>query len=55
MNALVPAFTDRFDVLGTGQNTMFNIGFLWAGDDVAQSVGAASKVDAVANDKRGQL
>ena len=52
MNALVLASAHWFGVLGTGQSTMFNIGLLRAGDDAAQPVRAASKVNAVANDKR---
>lgn len=48
MNALVLVNAYRLVLLGKCQNPVRNFKLLWVGLDVAQSIGAASKVIAVA-------
>jgi hypothetical protein len=55
MNALVLVVAHRLGFLGKRQNPVRDFKLLWAGLDVAQSIGAASKVIAVAYDKWRQL
>ena len=50
-NALVLVIAHRVGLLGKRQNSVQYFKFLWAGLDVAQSIGTASKVIAVAYDK----
>ena len=51
MNALVLGTARRLGFLGKCQNPVRDFKLLWAGLDVAQPIGAASKVVAVAYDK----
>ena len=51
MNALVLDTANRLGLLGKCQNSVPDFKLLRAGLDVAQSIGAASKVIAVAYDK----
>lgn len=51
MNALVLVTAYRLGFLGKCQNSVRDFKLLWAGLDVAQSIGAASKAIAVAYDK----
>ena len=55
MYALVLASAHRLGFLGSCKSPVHAFGFLWAGDEFAQPVRAASKVVAVANNQRGKL
>lgn len=51
MNALVLVTAYRLGILGKCQNSVRGFKLLWVGLDVAQPIGAASKVIAVAYNK----
>jgi hypothetical protein len=51
MNALVLVIAYRLGFLGKCQNSVRDFKLLWAGLDVAQSIGAASKAIAMAYNK----
>ena len=55
MNALVLALAHKFGFLGERQVSMHAFGFLWAGDEFAQPVGAPFAAVAVAHNQRGEL
>ena len=48
MNALVLVIAYRLGILGKCQNSVRDFKLLWVGLDIAQPIGAASKVIAVA-------
>ena len=55
MNALVLVIAYRLGLLGKCQNAVRDFKLLWAGLDIAQSIGAASKVITMAYNEWRQL